>query len=139
MATTHSEAEDILISYLLNNRPSVDGVEISKSKIMTPNQPFIPKPNETWLRATINWDESTQLESGYSGLDVTEGVFSIDIFSEQNKGNKVYKQIQTQLIALYNKKKLNGCVNVYGAQPVNIGKDESWYHYQLQFTCRITF
>lgn len=135
---THTEAEDTLITTLLNNIPTVDGTPIPLSSIKTPNAPFNAPKSQLWMRIGVVWDEASQLEAGFGGLDVAEGTLFIDIFCELNKGNKAYKEIQTQLIQLYNKKRI-GCVDVYSPIPRSIGVDESWYHYQLQFTCRITY
>lgn len=139
MSITHSEAEDLLITELLNNLPNVDGQVISPSIVMTPNAPFDAPKSGLWLRIGVNWDRATQLEAGFAGKDVTEGVLAIDIFCPQNKGNKIYKELQTQLVSLYNKKRIDSCIDVYAPFPNNIGQDGSWYHYQLQFTCRIIF
>ena len=135
---THTEAEDTLISTLLSNRPTVDGIQIPLRSIKTPNAPFNAPKSQLWMRIGVVWDEARQLETGFDGLDVAEGTLFIDTFCELNKGNKAYKQIQTQLIELYNKKRID-CVDIYNPAPRSIGVDESWYHYQLQFTCRIAY
>jgi hypothetical protein len=139
MSITHSQAEDLLINELLSNMPSIDGNQLSTSILQTPNAPFDAPKSGLWLRAGVSWDRATQLETGFTGKDVTEGVFFIDIFSPLNEGNKIYKELQTQIISLLNKKRLGGCIDIYAPFPNKIGVDNSWYHYQLQFTCRIVF
>lgn len=138
MAITHSEAEDILINHFLDNLPTVGGNQISQDIVMIPNAPF-DNPTGLWLRVGINWDRATQLEAGWNGLDVTEGVFVFDLFCPQNEFSTVYQELQTQIIQLFNKKRLDNCIDIYSPYPVNLGQDKSWYHYQIQFTCRIVF
>ena len=132
---THSDVEQLLYETLLANSPTINGTPIESKYIVTPNKPEpTDKNGKTWLRTYIVWDASTQLQSGYSGLDV-----SIDVFSAPNEGYKIYSEVQNQLIPLFNKSQLDKCVSIYGVSPKNMGIVEGWQHYKINFTVRFTF
>tara|TARA_R110000737_G_scaffold353116_1_gene402413 strand:+ start:1233 stop:1655 length:423 start_codon:yes stop_codon:yes gene_type:complete len=139
---THSDIEDALIELLIDNLPTINGIPISESLVQTPNAPFNIKDIEkdsTWIRTGVQWDNASQVSAGRNGYSITEGVLNVDIFSPPLKGNKTYKELQTQIIALIYKNTSIECTSIIGVHPTNKGIVGGWHHYKLEFSIRFTF
>ncbi len=139
---THSDTEDALIELLIDNLPTINGTPIDLALVQTPNAPFNIKDinkDDTWLRIGVQWDNASQISAGRGGYSVTEGVLNIDVFSPPLKGNKIYKELQTQIIELFYKNTSISCSSIFGVNPSNLGVVEGWHHYKLEFSVRFTF
>jgi hypothetical protein len=139
---THSDTEDALIELLIDNLPLINGIQIQESLVQTPNAPFNIKElskDSTWLRTTVQWDNATQITAGRGGSSVTEGIYTVDIFSPPIVGNKIYKEVQTQLISLIYKNTSIPCTSISGVNPTNMGIAEGWHHYKIEYSLRFTF
>lgn len=126
----YSEVTDSLIDRYRNNKPLVNGVQLSDSNLKLPNAPFTTPENELWVRLTVINGRGINVQAGKNGTTRATGIFVVDVFVPKGSGNKLANNVADQAVDLYRKQFFDN-IRAEETEVVEIGISDAWHQVQM--------